>query len=103
MDNKKSDNQNISYHILPVSSNLLGLCFVILSFIKVSHFNASTIIDDLLVVPIVLFMTASILSYASIRAIRRTEMYEKIADYLFLSGLGFLTITAVVIVAELIV
>lgn len=57
----------------------------------------------MLVVPILLFMTASILSYVSIRAVRRTETYEQIADYFFLSGLGFLTIIAVIIVFELVV
>lgn len=101
MNTSNNNDRNISYHILPVSSNLLGLCFVILSFIKVSHFKASTIIDDMLVIPILLFMTASILSYASIRSVNRPETYEKIADYFFLSGLGFLTITSVIIVFEL--
>ncbi|MCC6543108.1 MAG: hypothetical protein IT392_01230 [Nitrospirae bacterium] len=103
MDTSTNNDKSISYHILPVSSNLLGLCFVILSFINVSHLKASTVIDDLLVIPILLFMTASILSYVSIRAVRRTDTYEKIADYFFLSGLGFLTITSLIIVFEVMV
>jgi hypothetical protein len=41
-ENKK----NISRHILPTSSNLLGLCFVILTFIKLSKIANETIIDE---------------------------------------------------------
>lgn len=99
---RNNNSGNVSYHILPASSNLLGLCFVILSFIKLSQLSASTFIDDMLVVPILFFMTASVLSYVSIRSARRTDKYEQIADYFFLSGLGFLTIISVIIVFELV-
>jgi hypothetical protein len=93
----------ISHHILPTSSNLLGLCFVLLSFMRVTKTGLETIIDELLAVAVVMFLAASIFSYASIRtASNKSDHYEKIADVIFLSGLGLLTATSVIIVLEII-
>ena len=87
----------ISHHILPTSANLLGLCFVILSFIKVMKLSAETMIDELVAVATIIFLIASCFSYASIRSVRHTDFFEKIADIVFLAGLGLLTATSVVI------
>jgi len=103
MTEEKNNNKNdISHHILPTSANLLGICFVILSFMKVTKTGLETIIDEMMAIGIVLFLAASILSYASIRAKKRGERYEKAADIIFLSGLCLLAITAVIIALEII-
>jgi hypothetical protein len=95
-DNKK----NISKHILPTSSNLLGLCFVILSFIKIMKLGNESLIDELVAMAIVLFFISSFFSYASMRSNRRTELYEKIADNIFLIGLFLLSIGAIMVAFE---
>jgi hypothetical protein len=95
-DNKK----NISKHILPTSSNLLGLCFVILSFIKIMKFGNETLIDELVAMAIVLFFISSFFSYASMRSNRRVELYEKIADIIFLIGLFILSIGSIMVAFE---
>jgi len=100
-DGRNDNGKNISHHILPTAANLLGLCFVILSVIKVMKIGAQTMIDELVAVAIVIFLIASILSYASIRSKDRAEIFEKIADVVFLAGLGLLTISAVIIVFEI--
>ncbi len=98
-----SDNgKNISHHILPTAANLLGLCFVILSVIKLMKIGAQTVIDELVALAIVIFLVASFFSYASIRSSTRMEWFEKIADLVFLTGLGLLTLTAIIIVLEII-
>ena len=97
-DNRK----NISRHILPTSSNLLGLCFVILSFVRIAKFAAETFLDELLSIAIVIFLISSVFSYASMRAKTRAESYEKVADSIFLAGLFMLTLISVVIVCEVI-
>lgn|SRR3990172_11614261 len=102
MDNQKNGRRYISHHILPAASNLLGLCFVILSFIKISKFGAETVIDDFLVAPILMFMISSIFSYVSIRSTRKADISERIADYFFLIGLSFLTIISLIVVFELV-
>lgn len=58
----------LANHLLPASSNLLGICFLVFSFIKVSGQSASTILDELIVVPIIIFFVASFLSYLTIRS-----------------------------------
>jgi hypothetical protein len=93
---------SISHHILPTAANLLGLCFVILSIIKVMKLGAETVIDELVAVAVVIFLVASIFSYASIRSRKRADWYEKVADIVFLLGLGLLTITAIIILFEII-
>jgi hypothetical protein len=95
-ENKK----NISRHILPTSSNLLGLCFVILTFIKLSKIANETIIDESIGTLIILFLSSSVLSYISMRTKRKAELYEKIADFIFLAGLCLLTLIALVIIFE---
>ncbi|MBS1112707.1 MAG: hypothetical protein H6Q92_469 [Nitrospirae bacterium] len=95
-DNKK----NISRHILPTSSNLLGLCFVILTFIKLSKIDNESIIDEIMGSLIILFLISSVISYISMRAKRNSEFYEKIADFIFLAGLCLLTLVSLVIIFE---
>jgi hypothetical protein len=101
MQNGNGRNQ-ISHHILPTAANLLGLCFVILSFIKVMKLGAETVIDEMVAVAIVVFLVASIFSYASIRSETNMDRFEKIADIVFIAGLGLLTATALVVVFELV-
>jgi hypothetical protein len=98
MNNKK----NISKHILPTSSNLLGLCFVILTFIKVLKLGNETVIDELVAIAIIFFLVSSFLSYASMRTNRWSEKYEKIADIIFLIGLSLLSVGSVMVAYEVI-
>ena len=97
-----AERKNISKHIMPTSSNLLGLCFVILTLKKVWKVRSLGIfIDRLDGVLILLFLIASILSYASMRSAERSEQYEKIADVVFLVGLTLLSLIAVIMAFEL--
>jgi hypothetical protein len=68
---------------------------------KVTKMGLETIIDEMMSIAIVIFLAASILSYASIRSSTKSDLFEKIADVIFLSGLGLLTVTAVIIVFEI--
>jgi len=102
MSENNETKKNISNHILPTSSNLLGLCFIIASFIKVSKLSHETIIDELISVVIVFFLTASLFSYFSIRSKSRSDFYEKVADTIFLIGLVCLSVISLVIAFEII-
>ena len=59
MSEARNDKKNISNHILPTSSNLLGLCFVILTFMKILKVGHETLIDEIVAAAIVLFFTSS--------------------------------------------
>ena len=100
MNKDENNKNNMSNHILPTSSNLLGLCFVILNFIKLSKISDETILDEISAAAIVFFFTASLLSYISIRSERANNSYEKIAEIIFLGGLLMLAIVSVVVALE---
>lgn len=88
-------NDNKSQHVFNASSNLLGICFVVLTSLKVLKIGAKTIIDEITIVAIMLFMAACILSFLSLRSGKKSARLESIADYVFLSGLGLLFLTAI--------
>jgi len=100
MSEVRNDKKNISRHILPTSANLLGLCFVILSFIKLSKMGHETIIDEIVAAAIVLFFISSFFSYVSMRSERRSQLCEKLADSIFLIGLFLLSIGSVLVAYE---
>jgi multisubunit Na+/H+ antiporter MnhG subunit len=102
MSETTNEKKNISMHILPTSANLLGLCFVILSFIRLEKLGAEVIIDELVAIVIVFFLISSVLSYVAMRSKRKGEFYEKAADIIFLIGLFLLTSISIVIVCEVI-
>ncbi len=93
-----------SPHILNTSSNLLGLCFIVLTSIKILNLKEVTIIDELTAIAIIMFMVSSVLSFLSMRSGKAPGIvYEKIADIIFLSGLLFLFVTAMLITFNFII
>jgi len=102
MSDTLNDKKNISKHILPASSNLLGLCFLILTLKKIWKIpRVGWYIDKLDVIAIFVFLIASLLSYASMRSKHQGDRYEKLADVIFLIGLFLLSFIAVVTAFEL--
>lgn len=87
------DNKN--QHVFNASSNLLGICFVVLTSLKVLKIGAKTFIDEITILAIILFMAACILSFLSLRSNKKSRMLELVADYVFLGGLGLLFLTAI--------
>jgi hypothetical protein len=63
-------------------------------------FGNETLIDELVAMAIVLFFISSFFSYASMRSNRRVELYEKIADIIFLIGLFILSIGSIMVAFE---
>lgn len=97
-----NDKKNISAHILPTAANLLGLCFLILNLKKLwKGGKVVEVVDKADGIAILIFLIASVLSYASMRSARRGVMYEKIADIFFLVGLFLLSFIAIITVFEL--
>ena len=97
MENRKSA------HILNTSSNLLGLCFIVLTSLKVLKLKQTSMIDEFTAIATVSFMASSVLSFLSIRSNSRlSEKYENIADYVFMTGLFVLFITTMVITFDIV-
>ena len=88
------DTRDKSPHILNASSNLLGLCFVVLTSLKLLNISGKTVIDELVTVAIIFFMASCLLSFLSIRGtIKKSGKLENIADFFFLAGLSLLFVT----------
>lgn len=100
---KNADTQavtRLAHHILPTSSNLLAICFVILSIVKLGDKANNTFLDEMIILPIILFFSASVLSYFAMRARSDKPKIEKTADLVFMIGLLSLSIIAVNLVIE---
>ncbi|MBL0104514.1 MAG: hypothetical protein IPP51_12615 [Bacteroidetes bacterium] len=89
-----------STHILNASSNLLGICFVVLTSLRLLALNDKTVIDELTVAATILFMTSCIFSFISIR--NDNGKLEYVADVLFITGLLLLFVTTVLFSLNLI-
>lgn len=91
-----SQHNNKSPHILNASSNLLGICFIVLTSLKLLNKSDKTIIDEITTVAIILFMASCIFSFLSIRSKNdRSDILEKISDFIFLGGLVLLFVTTI--------
>ena len=97
------DNKEKSPHILNASSNLLGLCFIVLTSLKILNLTGKTLIDEITSVALIMFMASSVLSFLSLRSKTNAgERYENIADIIFLTGLSLLFITTLLISFDII-
>ena len=93
--------QNTNHHILSSSANLLGVCFVIFTFVIKSGKSAETSLDELAMLGVFIFLTACIFSYLSLRTEVRNLLLERIADTIFICGLILLAVTSVVVTFEI--
>jgi tellurite resistance protein TehA-like permease len=77
-----------SGYILNTSGNLVGLCFIALTSLKLFKMPVETFIDDITAGALVSFMGSCLLSFLSLRSrTTRSARYELIAEYAFLTGL----------------
>ena len=90
---------NKSSHILNTSSNLLGFCLVVLTSLKISKVNESTMIDEFTGVAAIVLMASCILSFLSIRSTKEnfSIRYERIADIFFIVTLLFIFLITIMI------
>ena len=99
---KNKNNPPLTHHILPTSANLLGICFFVLSYVKMGEKADRTILDECVVIPIILFFIASFLSYMSMRSQNDKPRIEQMADMVFMAGLLSLSIIACILVFQFI-
>lgn len=93
-----------SPHILNAASNLTGICFILITSLRIfSNRGERTIIDEAAALAILFFMTSCILSFLSMRSSgTRSNTLETYADYVFLSGLGLLFVVTLLFVFNVI-
>ncbi|WP_078830509.1 hypothetical protein [Sediminibacterium ginsengisoli] len=81
------EKKNTSQHILNTSATLFGLCYVVLTSLKALKLDGETTIDEFTAASMFLFMLSCLLSFLSMRAGKKQVLLEKLADYVFLTGL----------------
>ena len=77
-------NKNYTPYIINASANLLGICFVIITGLKLSGVALYTLADEVAMFASIGYMSSLILSYLSIRTKKDTTRYERIADIIFI-------------------
>lgn len=76
----------------------MGICFLVLTSLRVMKVSDISIIDEITAVAIVFFMSSNILSFLSMRSVSKaSEVFETIADFIFLSGLALLFVTTILV------
>ena len=85
--------------IVSASTNLLGICLVIVTGLKLTGVSGGTLADEMCLVAAIGFMAACICGYLSLRTSRDTRVLEIVADVSFVLSM-LLLFGAVVIVAS---
>ena len=87
--------QDICVHIFTVSAAMVGVCLTVIGLIRImiSIQKIDTVADDLLAANALVFLASCFLAYWALRtrSSRRMHRLERIADGLFLIGLGLMT------------
>ena len=79
--------QSIKYHILGASANLLGICFVLITGLRISNLSVKTYADEICLLASFLFLSSCLFSYLSIRRENSPYDFENLADRCFMIGI----------------
>jgi hypothetical protein len=86
-------NKNLSSHILPTASTMVGVCMTVTSIIKLAHLGGlGVVINRIIAIDSLLFLVSSMFSYLSIRSERLFQRLETWADIAFLMGLAVMVV-----------
>lgn len=82
-------------YILPNAANLVGVCIMALSLVKLLPRHGWTDnVDEVLAIDSMLFLASVALSYASLRMRSRSARLEAWAERIFLLGLGLIMLAS---------
>jgi hypothetical protein len=88
-------------HILNASTNLLGICFVIIGGLKFTNSNPRTYADEVAWAAAFFLFFASLTSYVAIRSKGLRPWQVIAADWTFIAGLTLLGLAVLVAAVEL--
>jgi len=79
-------------HILNASSNLLGICFVLTTGLKLTNTSDHTLADEVSIIAALGFIIACIQSFISMRIESAKYKFELSAEYVFIVSMIILFI-----------
>lgn len=94
-------NEGKQPHILNASSNLLGICFVLITGLKLSKASDNTFADEISLLAALCLLASCTLSYIAMRGTKNSQRCETIADYCFLIGLFSLFVAVLAFARDL--
>lgn len=95
---------NLSHHILPTSSTMVGVCMTVISIIKLVGTRTFPYVDHMLAVDSLIFLLSAAFSYYSIRhenELSLSSAVETIADISFMIGLAIMTLVVFTLVYKI--
>jgi hypothetical protein len=94
--------RQMSDHILPASSTMVGVCLMTVSIVRVMEASAkvTTVIDNILAIDSLVFLASTVLSYVSLRRERDLRWLERLADLVFLVGLLLIVLASFMLAWE---
>ncbi|MFA6041062.1 MAG: hypothetical protein WC733_06140 [Methylophilus sp.] len=94
--------RDISRHILPVSSTMVGVCMTVITVLQLAPKNSvSSWADNLMAIDSLFFLGSTMLSYWSLRTERNAVNAEVIADRLFIIGMIGMVLVSFLVAFEL--
>ena len=86
-------------HVLNASSNLVGFLFFLFMSLKLFLLGQNLFVDELVAVIVVSFILSCVFSFFSMRSQtkEKSDMFETIADYIFLGALFLLLVVCVLL------
>ena len=97
MDSPEDVNREIAHHILTGSTTMIGVCITVITLFRVMHTNLETYADELLAFDNIVFITAALFAYSSIRK-EHNKTLERIADITFLFGMLLMLVAGIMII-----
>lgn len=86
----------LSAHILPTSATMIGVCLTALYISLLGPSSESRmLVDKLLAVDGLVFLGSALLSFVSMRVAREAGRWERLAESVFVGGLGLLALGGV--------
>ncbi len=83
-------------HILNASTNLLGICFIIITGLRLANANARSYADEVAWLAALLLFVAVLTAYLSIRNDHARPWQATLADAAFLGGMSALALSVVI-------
>jgi hypothetical protein len=83
-------------YILSASTNLLGICFIIITGLKLANVNARSYADEVAWLAAALLFVAALNAYLSIRNQGVRTWQDQLADMAFLCGMVALAASVVI-------
>jgi hypothetical protein len=85
-----------SPYILSASTNLLGICFIILTGLKLANASARSYADEVAWLAALLLFVAALNAYLAIRNQGARDWQERVADHAFLGGMTALAVAVII-------